>query len=384
MTASADHRRSESAVKLGAWTSMLRASLREVPPPLTAHEAVRQVELQRDMLLRQLSDALVTISELADRHALRDLAQKSATERYAKRARREVETATAALTAQVEELQAKIASLGRESEATRRAHGVEVAQLDARVEALRVALAESIDGAKREKEDANRREGAANVRASKAERELNGLRDQRAELNAKVRELRSSSPEQAAVEAKLRAALAAAEERVTAAAALTAEAQARATKAIRAADDRAERARKSARDGVAAAEVAATEAAERKARAAEAKLRKELDSTRAEAAKLEAGRAMLEREVAGARAEVAQHRRRPIPAAPREPLLTVLSSGARSVTAHRARLAGWAAGEGADVEAARALAVVVRDDAAPPEARMRAQTALAGLLGGVR
>jgi len=71
-------------------------------------------------------------------------------------------------------------------------------------------------------------------------------------------------------------------------------------------------------------------------------------------------------------------------AAPREPLLAVLATGARSVTSHRARLAGWAAGEGADVEAARALAVVVRDEAAPPEARMRAQTALAGLLGGVR
>jgi len=71
-------------------------------------------------------------------------------------------------------------------------------------------------------------------------------------------------------------------------------------------------------------------------------------------------------------------------AAPREPLLAVLATGARSVTSHRARLAGWAAGEGADVEAARALAVVVRDDAAPAEVRLRAQTALAGLLGGVR
>jgi len=71
-------------------------------------------------------------------------------------------------------------------------------------------------------------------------------------------------------------------------------------------------------------------------------------------------------------------------AAPREPLLAVLATGARSVTSHRARLAGWAAGKGADVEAARALAVVVRDEAATPEARMRAQTALAGLLGGVR
>jgi hypothetical protein len=204
----------------------------------------------------------------------------------------------------------------------------------------------------------------------------------RAALEAELRA--DLAAELAAVEGRTARALAAAEERVTAAAGMAADAQARATKAIRAADDRAERARKLQRDGVAAAEAAATATAERKARAAEAKLRRELDSTRAEVAKLEAGRAMLEREVAGARTEVEQHRRRPIPAAPREPLLAVLATGARSVTAHRARLAGWAAGEGADVEAARALAVVVRDDAAPPEARMRAQTALAGLLGGVR
>jgi hypothetical protein len=219
------------------------------------------------------------------------------------------------------------------------------------------------------------------VRAAQAKVNANARRV-RAALEAELRA--ELAAELAAVEERTARALAAAEERVTAAAALTAEAQARATKAIRAADDRAERARKLQRDGVAAAEAAATATAERKARAAEAKLRRELDTARAEVAKLEAGRAMLEREVAGARTEVEQHRRRPIPAAPREPLMAVLATGARSVTSHRARLAGWAASEGADVEAARALAVVVRDDAAPPEARMRAQTALAGLLGGVR
>jgi translation initiation factor IF-2 len=226
------------------------------------------------------------------------------------------------------------------------------------------------------------RERAERDAAQRAERLAAASDEVRAELEAELRA--ELAAELAAVEQRTARALAAAEERVTAAAGMAAEAQARATKAIRSADDRAERARKAARDGVAAAEAAATEAAERKARAAEAKLRRELDTARAEAVKLEAGRAMLEREVAGARLEVDQHRRRPIPAAPREPLLAVLATGARSVTSHRARLAGWAAGEGADVEAARALAVVVRDDAAPAEVRLRAQTALAGLLGGVR
>jgi hypothetical protein len=54
------------------------------------------------------------------------------------------------------------------------------------------------------------------------------------------------------------------------------------------------------------------------------------------------------------------------------------------VAAHRARLATWAQGEGPDVEAARMLAAAARDEQAPADVRLRAQTALAGLLGGVR
>lgn len=70
--------------------------------------------------------------------------------------------------------------------------------------------------------------------------------------------------------------------------------------------------------------------------------------------------------------------------APRQPLLDHMLAGPRSVTVHRARLADWVRGEGHDVEAARWLASVTRDERAPPEQRARAGVALSGLLGGVR
>jgi chromosome segregation ATPase len=124
-------------------------------------------------------------------------------------------------------------------------------------------------------------------------------------------------------------------------------------------------------------EVEARKAEQRAAREAKADTAADLERARARIGRLEAA---LEKARA-APAPVAPPVRA---AAPREPLLAALASGARSVTSHRARLAGWAAGEGADVEAARMLAVVVRDEAAPAEVRLRAQTALAGLLGGVR
>ena len=70
--------------------------------------------------------------------------------------------------------------------------------------------------------------------------------------------------------------------------------------------------------------------------------------------------------------------------APRQPLLDHMLAGPRSVTVHRARLAQWVLGDGPDVEAARLLAWVTRDERARPEQRGRAGVALSGLLGGVR
>ncbi len=126
-------------------------------------------------------------------------------------------------------------------------------------------------------------------------------------------------------------------------------------------------------------EVEARKAEQRAARDAKADTAADLERARARIGRLEA--AAEKAKAAPAAAPVAAPVRG---AAPREPLLLALTSGPKSVTAHRARLATWAQGEGPDVEAARMLAAAARDEQAPAEVRLRAQTALAGLLGGVR
>lgn len=125
-------------------------------------------------------------------------------------------------------------------------------------------------------------------------------------------------------------------------------------------------ARIAALEGAVEREKATTKAAERAERAA----RRELE--RLQAAQDEARRAVR------AEARPAQ-----VEAAP-GPLLALLDRGPASITRHRARLRAWATiGTGPALDAARALAAALDSGEVTGEARMKAMTGLAGLLGGV-
>lgn len=69
---------------------------------------------------------------------------------------------------------------------------------------------------------------------------------------------------------------------------------------------------------------------------------------------------------------------------PSAPLVALLKTGPAGIVRHRARLEKWAeSGTGPALEAARSLAAALASDEVSGEARMRAMTGLAGLLGGV-
>lgn len=71
-------------------------------------------------------------------------------------------------------------------------------------------------------------------------------------------------------------------------------------------------------------------------------------------------------------------------AAPAAPLIELLKSGPAGIVRHRARLEAWAVGgTGPALQAARSLAAALASGEVSGEARMRAMTGLAGLLGGV-
>ena len=71
-------------------------------------------------------------------------------------------------------------------------------------------------------------------------------------------------------------------------------------------------------------------------------------------------------------------------AAPRQALIDLLKTGPSSIRRHGARLETWAAGgAGPALEAARAMAAALEGGEVTGEARLKALTGLAGLLGGV-
>ena len=85
------------------------------------------------------------------------------------------------------------------------------------------------------------------------------------------------------------------------------------------------------------------------------------------------------------RSAKAESRPAPAPAvAPRQALIDLLKSGPAGIVRHRARLEKWAeTGSGPALAAARSLAAALAGDEVAGEARMKAMTGLAGLLGGV-
>lgn len=182
-------------------------------------------------------------------------------------------------------------------------------------------------------------------------------------------ERRSIAAREGAVERRVRAVERAAEERV-----------ARASAAVTAAREEAQQqaAWTEAQLGALRAELEAARTGGAVAAAQQVAAAKE--EARKAREELEAQRAVWQRE---ALREAQAEQRGAALLAPRQPLLDHMLAGPRSVTVHRARLARWVHGDGPDVEAARWLASVTRDERERPEQRARAGVALSGLLGGV-
>lgn len=140
------------------------------------------------------------------------------------------------------------------------------------------------------------------------------------------------------------------------------------------------RADRATRDAERKERVALTQAGARIA-ALQGEVEREKASTKAAERAERAARRELERLQV---APVVEPKRAAAGSAPRQPLIDLLKSGPPAIRRHGARLERWAeGGSGPALEAARSMAAALECGEVAGEARLKALTGLAGLLGGV-
>jgi predicted nucleic acid-binding Zn-ribbon protein len=339
-------RREHRAVnRAETWLSFLRGAIRQVHPPMSEAEAVRDLMAQIDVLCEHNAKLIARTAELEEQHAKRDsviqgMRSRGASERRAREKREQAERKTLIAEA-VDEAKRAAKDAQREASDARRRQAKAEADADAATN------------------DLARRRSLWATEARRLGNTISMLESRNEMLNAQIDRLKAGpKPPDAATLAAHKARADQAD--------LLATAQASRAEALEAqvAD-----LRRTAELLRGATEKSSTTraTAEERVRVLEAQVR-DLEAQTAAAPKT-AGRAP--RQILSARGFLAEY-------------IRTSRRLAQSAPGYRERLATWAQGEGPDVEAARMLAAAARDEQAPADVRLRAQTALAGLLGGVR